>query len=570
MKSCLFLSKRGGSLLIDYPILTIFFTNIGESLASKIPSTTRSPMSYLTHIYHKTIFLRPVSKNELILIMKQLKSNTSAGYDDLSPKVLQYGHQLLIDPLKHLVNLSLSQGIFPDELKIAKVLPLFKGGNQAVFNNYRPISILCSLSKIFERIFYNRLFEFLKQEDILYDKQFGFRKAHSTDMALTLLLDQISHAMEQGEYVLGVFLDFSKAFDTVNHDILLSKLDHYGIRGVANKWVSSYLSNRTQYVSYDGHTSVSKNIKCGVPQGSILGPLLFLIYINDLSKISHHLYMIMFADDTNVFLSGQNLAELESVMNSELKCMYEWLCANKLSLNINKTHYMIFAPARKKILYDCHLRIENEEISRVYETKFLGVMLDSNLTWKSHIKYIKSKLCKSLGIIGKARRYLHKESLVNLYYSFLYPYLVFCITIWGGACISTLQPLISIQKRALRIICSVSRISASLPLFKSLKMLPIRQIYHLQLIMFVYKFKQGILPDIFNNFFTKTTDIHTYRTRQFHNFYPPRCKTDISKSLVRYNGCVVWNSLQQDLKNIDVSPFTFKKHILKQLHDSQL
>lgn len=542
-----------------------FFANIGESLADKIPPSNCSALSYLKENYTKSIFLNPISQQELILIFKQLKGNSSSGWDDISAKVLQHSHLVLLDPVLHLLNLSLSQGIFPDVLKIAKVIPLFKGGDAFLFTNYRPISILSSLSKIFERVFYNRLFDFLRQEDILYDKQFGFRKSYSTQMALLLLTDRITNAIEHGEFCMGVFLDFSKAFDTVNHSILLQKLNYYGIRGVANDWVRSYLHNRSQHVIYDEKRSSTINISCGVPQGSILGPLLFLIYINDLSKISNSLYMIMYADDTNVFISGKNLKDLEIVMNRELAFLSEWLRANKLSLNVSKTHYMIFSPSKIKHNQNIKLKIIDEEIHSVNQTKFLGVILDSHLTWKPHVKYISSKVSKSVGIISKARKYLNQKSLQCLYYSFVYPYFLYCTPIWGGAKKCTLDKLIKTQKRAIRTISNKPKRTPSLPLFKSLQILTLNQIYEVQVLLFVYKYKLCLLPAIFNDFFTSTCDIHAHNTRQNLNYYPPRCRTDYAKQSVKYVGSKFWNVLPNEIKDSKRSVSVFKKHIIKNL-----
>ena len=230
----------------------------------------------------------------------------------------------------------MSTGCFSQELKVAKVIPLYKSNSHSVYTNYRPVSVLVCFSKIFEILMYNRLISFVIKYDLLYRYQFGFRKDHSTIFAISILTDFISQALEKGGYVIGIFLDFSKAFDTVNHSILLSKLDHMGIRGLTYKWISDYLSDRSQYVNDDGHKSDCKNISCGVPQGSILGPLLFLLYINDIANVSSVLFSILFADDTNALASGNDLSELVSTVNIELQKVVIWLAANKLSLNIKK------------------------------------------------------------------------------------------------------------------------------------------------------------------------------------------------------------------------------------------
>jgi hypothetical protein len=538
-----------------------FFINIGTSLAQKIPPSNHSALSYMGIPHNKSIFLQPVTRNEVIKLIHDLKTDSSCGWDEFSPKVMKYSHLSLLDPLIHLINLSLAQGIFPDELKLAKVIPIFKSGNLNTFTNYRPISVLPILSKLFERVYYNRLFDFLTQEKLLFNNQFGFRKSHSTQMPLILLTDHILNAIDTGDYVLGVFLDFSKAFDTVDHHILLQKLEHYGIRGVAYNWIKSYLENRKQFVYYNETKSCCKSIKCGVPQGSILGPLLFLIYINDLPTVSQNLVMYMFADDTNVFLKGSNIRDLERIMNHELSLLSEWLKSNKLSLNVSKTHFILFTSPRKKINYEMSLNIDNNEISKVNHTKFLGVVLDSKLSWKDHVSYIKGKISKSIGIIYRAKLNLNKECLISLYYAFVYPYLNYCISVWGGANITTLTPIIMIHKRTIRCIANVPKDTSTLPLFKDFKMLQLTEIYKLHILMFVYKFKKSLLPDIFYNYLIKTVEVHGHNTRQTENYYLPLCRLDITQTGFKFNACKIWNSLPGDTKRMDASIRTFKKHV---------
>ena len=285
-----------------------------------------------------SIFIAPVVENEVHSLILNLKSN-SPGWDSVSATIIKSAERTILKPLTHVLNLSVTTGTFPSEMKIARVIPLLKTGDPMVLTNYRPVSVLPVFSKVLERLMYNRLISFVNKHKLLYSYQFGFRERYSTSLAMINLVDRISQALDDGDYVLGLYLDFTKAFDTVNHQILLQKLEHYGIRGIGLEWFRSYLSHREQYVDFDGTKSKTNWVKCGVPQGSILGPLLFLLYINDLSNVSSFLFSLLFADDSNMFASGKDPNELIHSTNEEIKKISNWLDINKLTLNVKKNTF---------------------------------------------------------------------------------------------------------------------------------------------------------------------------------------------------------------------------------------
>ena len=324
-----------------------YFVNIGPSLANKINTSEDIYQSYMKGNFINSFGLVETDASEIVSVVKSLKTKTSAGHDNIPVDIMKLTINQTASVLAKIVNKSFTEGKVPNLLKIAKVSPVFKSGDKSIISNYRPISILPSFSKIFEKLVYNRLMNYLNKYFVLSKNQYGFRSNYSTSLAILEMVDKISEAIDNKYYSLGIFIDLSKAFDTLNHDIMLGKLEYYGIRGQALFWFKSYLQNRSQYVTYNGCESPHLPISCGVPQGSILEPILFLIYINDIINVSELLHSILFADDTNLFAFHRDLNSLVDLINKELKVLSLWFKVNKLSLNVDKTVFMVFTSNQK-------------------------------------------------------------------------------------------------------------------------------------------------------------------------------------------------------------------------------
>ena len=353
-----------------------------------------------------SFFTAPSVPFEISDIISALKSGKSLGPNSIPMKVLKCLSPLISSPLSQIINESFQSGIFPDKMKLAKVIPLFKKGCPLTASNYRSISLLSVFSKITEKVMYERLYKFLEKHEILYTLQFGFQASHSINHALVSLTEAIKNSLDNRKFGCEIFIDLQKAFDTMNHDILLMKLEHYGIRGAAQEWFKSYLSDRKQFVSM---------VTCWVPQGSVLGLLLFLIYINDLPFASSKLAFYLFADDTNIYYeAAESLAKLQSVVNKELKKVKMWLDVNKLSLNIDKTNFIIFKSPQHFSPETASIKIGNLPVKQTCYVKFLGVLLDENLSWKYHLSELSKKLARTCGMFFKVRHLLPIKVLICL------------------------------------------------------------------------------------------------------------------------------------------------------------
>ena len=341
--------------------------------------------NYLINNSPNSFFLIDTSEEEVTSIVKSLKNSHSAGDDNISNALLKNLIHTIIRPLTHIINLSLKMGEFPSQLKTSKIIPLFKSGDKCLASNYRPISLVSSLSKILEKVVHKQLTSFLDKSNLLSLSQYGFRNKSSTELAILDICSHISNNFESKLFTAGVFIDLSKAFDSLDHNILIQKMNNYGIRGTPLKWFCSYLSDRYHYVQIENKKSKVLKVVRGVPQGSILGPILFNIYINDICNCSSILKMVLFADDTTVLLSNSDANELARLMTLELDKLYLWTKYNKLNINFDKTCCILFGPKIRTNPINIKIFFNNNLIKNVSSTKFLGIIITSNLSWLDHI-----------------------------------------------------------------------------------------------------------------------------------------------------------------------------------------
>jgi exonuclease III len=544
-----------------------YFVSVGAKLTRNLPLCNTSCESFLAGRCSHSIFLTPVTQEEIADSLNKLTCSKAPGFDGLSPFVIKQARYILAKPLAEIFNRSLSSGIFPDALKIGKVIPIHKGGNKHDIGNFRPISVLSTFSKVFERIVYNRLISFINKNSILAESQFGFRENRSTELATSYVVNKLLKAIDDKTFSVGIFLDLSKAFDTVNHDILISKLEHYGVRGIALAWFKSYLSNRKQFVLFKSTLSKEQYISCGVPQGSVLGPLLFIIYINDICNTSDTISFSLFADDTSLVYSHSNVDTAVSHLNFELLKISTWLLANKLCINVLKSNYIIFCPRQQKYTQTVPLILNGVNLQKVKSTKFLGIYIDENLNWKSHVDVVSSKISKTIGIMNRLRFFLPKNILITLYNSLVLPYLNYSILTWGGS--SSCDKLLILQKRAVRIIFNAHYRDHTSPLFAELKLLHFNDLYNLNLGKFMYRYINNLLPSCFSSCFTLTSDVHSYNTRSSSNknIYVSFNRTSMFKNGLVQRGTHFWNSLPTPLKT-SLSLSTFTKQLKTQLLQS--
>jgi len=557
-------------------ILNDFFVNVGKNHAEKIPKPKVDFTEYLKHVDQlNSFFFAPVTETEIETEITILPDNKAYGLYSCPVIFLKASRHILSEHLAKLMNLSVKTGRYPTKLKISKIIPVYKADDDSEPSNYRPISLLSVFNRIFEKTMYNRLMLFIENHRLLSSIQYGFRKKHSTHHAIHDIINNIQTNLDNKTFTCAIFIDLAKAFDTVDHRILLKKLYIYGIRGCAHDWFRSYLSGRTQTISIGDNISEKKEITYGVPQGSVLGPLLFLLYINDIYKCSNVLKFHLFADDTNILYSNKNLKNLEIVINNELLKLQDWFIANKLTINIKKSNYVLYTPLSKKRLdqinirfFDClnnqFINLENKKC-----VKYLGVLIDNELSWNSHIDFLSNKVSRVVGILSKLKHFLPKYVLINIYKTLLQPLLLYGLTIWGQANKSTKDRLLILQKRALRIIFNLKYTQSAVPLFIETGILPLPLLYINSLSLLMYDTAKQTAPSNICALFNYAKEIHHHNTRSSsrNNFFIKHSRINLQKNSFSRVGAKVWNQIPAHIRDMSKSSFRseIKSLLLKSL-----
>ena len=547
-----------------------FYVNIGPNLASKLPQFSGNACDLLpSRDLPNSFSFEPTTHNEVINIINTLKPKTSSGYDQINPKLLVKTTRSIALPLTYISNLSLQTGIFPNDMKLAKVIPIFKSKDPHNFSNYRPISLLPTFSKILEKIVHKRLYKYLLLHDLLCLSQYGFQRHLNTEQAILEFQDRIVKYMSAKKWCSSIFLDLSKAFDCLDHNVLFSKLRNLGIRGIPLSWFKSYLSNRSQFVDFNGVKSNKKKITCGVPQGSILGPLLFLVYINDIVHTLDNCNSILFADDTTLLFADTDFDNLVTTMNQNIDKVYKWFCLNKLSLNIDKTNYVIFHDPRKKFPSKSCVKIDNREIANTTNTKFLGVYIDENMSWKTHCNIIANKCAKTLAILHRLKHYLPQHTLATIYHSLFVSHISYGISAFGNINSKELKRLKILQKKAIRVITNSKYNSHTGYLFKRTENLTLHDLFRQSCCKLYQKSKMGLLKPYFSNELTTNSMVHSYETRQANDIHQRNIQTPIQSQLINSKVFTSWNKLPDSLKtknfhSVKSLSNSLKKHYLSQ------
>lgn len=500
-------SNRGpADCSISSEQFNVFFTEVADEIVHQLPDLD---LNYNDTFKKKlspeaSFFFFPITESETYNAIMSLKNKGALDFYETNSRILKEVADIIVSPLTALYNTCVVRGAFPEAFKICRVVPIFKKGCKSVLSNYRPVAIVPVLGKVFETIIYDRLCNYFEVNNILCGGQYGFRRSRSTSDAVASIVSGVVDAFERGVLSAAVLCDLEKAFDCISHEILLAKLIKYGVRGVALRLIRSFLEHRRQYVSLGVNKSSLRGVVHGVPQGSILGPLLFIIYINDLPEFMDPFGAVLFADDTSLIVSGLHLQQVIADMEIAEQRAETWFVANKLKINIAKT---------QRIVFSCNAITDAQT-----EVKLLGFSLDSSLRWKAHVEGLCKKLSAKIFILRNLRTHLDASAMMTAYYALFHSHLDYGVLLWGDSVNS--DRVFLMQKRALRVLAGVHPRHSCRELFRK---------YHIMTLpgLFIYRTLLSI-HEISDTLGTHR-DMHHYNTRHRDNFVAPKLRLSVSK-----------------------------------------
>lgn len=523
---------------------SFFSTIVQDKMKSHFGNTTFNNCTLGPHIGH-TLYVRPVDETEVMGYIRNLNNTKSCGPDGIPTKLLKTVADLVAEPISYLFNLSIREGCFPSVLKLSKIIPIFKRGDKHDCASFRPISILSVFSKLFERIMCDQVIQFLDKHRIIAEEQHGFRTQKSTTTASIEFLQTIYEGLDRGNEMAALFFDLSCAFDTLNTRFILDKLSNYGIRGQILDWFASFLTNRKMAVTVSGKDSEERSISLGVPQGSVIGPLIFILYINDLPFRLRSAHITMYADDTSMVVSAQNGTDLASSIDKVIKDFAEWCRTNGLMLNISKTECIYFSK-RKSIPPTVQDLLYKHNLKPADHVKFLGSIIDKSLEWNHQIDAVCKKINKGYFAILRLKTELSTEYIINIYYALIYSHLSYNIILWGQA--SQAQRVFYLQKRVIRLMFGLKARESCRPFFIRHKLLTLPSLYIYENIKYIRK-----------NLHHFETNKNVYNTRHQHLLKMSKPTHAYFKKAPHYASAEIYNALPESIKNIRSDTVFLKK-----------